>query len=119
VFVSTSIREVSSEENTLSKLSEDLQVTLDTLSSDDQLLLWLDVYVQPLADGNIYLHSSDLSLITDVGARIAGVTFSPNGQLFWYLVEARTEQVSSLANLPIVQKISLASTGVWDWWARN
>ena len=112
---SVSVYSVSSEEKSVPKFSEELRATLSNLSSNDTLLVWLDVYIPPLPDGNVYLSSSDFSPVTDTGAKIAGVTFSPNRQLLWYLVEARAEQVSSLANLPIVQNVSLAMIGVWNW----
>ena len=119
LFVSTSINKVESEENNVLKVSDDLEATLSKLSPNDTLLLWLDVNIPPLPDGNIYLSSSDLSPITDIGAKIAGVTFSPDKQLLWYLVETRPAQVSSLASLSMVRKISLAMIDAWDWWDKN
>jgi len=115
-YVNMLIYNVSSEEVTALKVSNELRTTLSNLAPNDILLLWLDVYIPPLPDGNIYLSSSDISPLIDLGAKIAGVTFSPNMQLLWYLVEARAVQVSSLANLPMVRNVSLAMIGVWDWW---
>lgn len=61
-----------------------------------------------------------MSLIIDLGGKIAGVTFSPDDQLLWYLVEMRAEKVSNLASLEMVQNVSLAKVGMWDfstmWW---
>lgn len=116
LYVNTSMYNVSSEENNVLKVSDELRTIVSSLAPNDTLLIWLDVYVPPLPDGNIYLSSNDFSPITDVGAKIAGVTFSPDKKLLWYLVEARAVQVSSLANLPMVRSVSLAMIGVWDWW---
>jgi len=119
LFVSMSINKVLTEENNVLKISDELKATLSKLSPNDTLLLWLDVYIAPLPDGNVYLSSSDVSPITDVGARIAGVAFSPDKQLLWYLVETCNEEVSSLASLSIVRKASLASIDAWDWWDKS
>jgi len=116
LILSALIFKVSNTESNLQKVSDDLKATMSKLSPNDTLLLWLDVYIPPLADGNVYLSSCDLSPVLDIGAKIAGVTFSHDKQLLWYLVEVRAEQVSSLANLPIVQNVSLAMIGIWDWW---
>lgn len=87
--------------------------------NQDTLLLWLDVYIPCLPDGNIYLSSKDLSPFLDIGVKIAGVTFSPDEQLLWFLVEAHSVHVSSLTGLSMVQKVSLARAGAWNWWDRN
>jgi len=87
--------------------------------NQDAVLLWLDVYIQRLPDGNFYLHSDSLYPFLDIGVKIAGVTFSPDNQLLWYLVEARSAHVSKLANLSMVRKVSLAKAGSWDWWDIN
>lgn len=113
------MHQVSSAEISVLKVSDDLDAILSKLSPDDALLLWLDVYIPPLPDGNVYLSSSDFSPITDIGVKVAGVTFSPDKQLLWYLVEARATQVSSLVSLSMVRKVSLATIGVWDWWEKN
>lgn len=84
--------------------------------NEDTLLLWLDVYIPPLPDGNIYLDSDSLSPFLDIGVKIAGVTFSPDEQLLWFLVEAHSVHVSSLASLSMVRKVSLAKVGAWRWW---
>jgi hypothetical protein len=102
-----------------------LSVSLLSLSSficrfpNDTLLLWLDVYIPPLPDGNIYLDSDYLDGITNVGARIAGITFSPDDELLWYLVETHVTQITSLAHLSMVRKTSLAMKGPWKWWNKN
>jgi len=77
------------EEHTALKVSNELRTTLSNLAPSDTPLIWLDVYIPPLPDGNIYLSSSDFSPILDLGAKIAGVTFSSDMQLLWYLVKAR------------------------------
>ena len=105
---------VSSEENNIQKLSNELETTLSKLNPNDKLLIWLDIYKQPLPDGSVYLSSSDFSPITDIGAKIAGVTFSPDRQRLWYLVEAQDAQVPNLAGLPLVQNVSLEMIGVWE-----
>ena len=112
----TSVHNVSSEENSALKVSNELRTPVSSLAPNDTFLIWLDVYSPPLPDGNIYLSSSDIYPITDLGAKIAGVTFSPDEQLLWYLVEARAMQVSNLANLPTVRNVSIAMIGIWDWW---
>ncbi|MDH5732256.1 MAG: hypothetical protein OEY88_00535 [Candidatus Bathyarchaeota archaeon] len=84
LFVSTSLYKVSGGENNALKVSNDLETTLSELSPNDTLLLWLDVYIPPLPDGNIYLSSRGLTPVLNIGAKIAGVTFSPDKQLLWY-----------------------------------
>jgi len=69
------VHQVSSAEISVLKVSDDLDAILSKLSPDDALLLWLDVYIPPLPDGNVYLSSSDFSPITDIGVKVAGVTF--------------------------------------------
>jgi len=110
---------VSGEGSNVLKVSNDLETTLNKLDPNDKLLLWLDVYKPPLPDGSMYLSSNDFSPITDTGAKIAGVTFSPDKQQFWYLIEANSASVSSLANLSMVQNVSLATVDIWGWWDKN
>ena len=102
------------------KISVNFGAITDEVSPNDMLLIWLDVYISPTPDGRICLSGKDLSPVTDLGAKIAGVTFSPDGQLVWYLVETRVEVVPALASLPMVQNSFLAKVGVWDapaiWW---
>jgi serine protease AprX len=99
--------------------SNEYKTTFLGFAANDTILLWLDLYVKPLQDRNIYLHSNDLLGITDIGAKIAGVTFSPDGQLLWFLIETRADSVPSLVSLPGVKNVSLASSGTWKWWDRS
>lgn len=119
LFLISSTRSVSSERNDINnilKVSADLRTAVSKFTTNDTLLVWLDVYIPPLPDGNFYLCSTDLSQVIDIGAKIAGVTFSPDRKLLWYLVEVCAEDVFGLVNLPMVQNVSLAMIGVWDWW---
>jgi len=88
-------------------------------NSTDMHLFWLDVYKQPLPDGNIYMSSDELSPILDTGARIARITFSPAGKLLWFLVEANAQQLQDLSKLPIIQRVSFASNETWNWWLKD
>jgi hypothetical protein len=63
-------------------------------------LFWLDVYKQPLPDGNIYMSSCELSPILGTGARIARITFSPDGKLLWFLIEAMVNRYRICPNFP-------------------
>ena len=119
VFVNSSRCNSSSEpdhRSNLCKVTNDLRTITDRLDPNDTILVWLDVFVFPSLDGRIYLHSSDLSKIVDVGARIAGVTFSPDKQSFWFLVETCPTGLSRLIDFPMVKNVSLAKLGAWGWW---
>ena len=60
------------------KIPKVLREAIGEPNSNDTLLIWLDVYIPPCLDGNVYLSSKDYSPITNIGAKIAGVTFSPD-----------------------------------------
>lgn len=62
VLCTTSVHNVSSEENSALKVSNELRTPVSSLAPNDTFLIWLDVYSPPLPDGNIYLSSSDILL---------------------------------------------------------
>lgn len=51
IFISTSINKVSSEENNVIKVSDNLRAALSNLAPSDTLLLWLDLYLSKNPDG--------------------------------------------------------------------
>jgi len=98
-----------------SKASDNLRFFLNEFGSNDTLLIWLDVYIQPTQDDIVVLSEKDISPVTDLGAEIADVIFSPDRSLLWYVVETRAEVVNNLVNLPIVQNVSLVKAGIWEY----
>jgi subtilisin family serine protease len=119
VFISTSAGKVSNRTDTPTTAPNNSKILSDEINSTAAHLFWLDVYEQPLQDGNIYMSSSELSPILDTGAKISRIIYSPDGKLLWFLVEADAGQVQDLSKLPMVQAISLASNETWKWWLRD
>ena len=94
-----------------SKISSELRDTLDKVSGDKVILIWVD--------WNASLPSSEVWEITykigSLGGRARGAAFSPNREYVWYLVEIGADQVGSIADIEKVTSVSLAYEGEWKW----
>lgn len=94
-----------------SKVSPDLRDTLNEVSGDTVILVWVD--------WNASLCSSEVWEITykigSLGGRARGAAFSPNREYVWYLVEIRADKVCAIADIKNVKLLSLAYEGGWKW----
>lgn len=94
-----------------SKISPDLRNTLNEVSGDKVILVWVD--------WNASLGSSEVWEITNkigsLGGRARGAAFSPGREYVWYLVEIRADKVGAIADIKKVMFLSLGYEGGWKW----
>jgi hypothetical protein len=98
------------------KFLDDLEIIVNEFNSNETLLVWLDVRIHLLPDGVVYLSERDITPVTVLGVKIAGVTYSPDKQSLWYLVEAHADVIPRLVDLPMVQNVSIVKASIWEYW---